>query len=143
MMERSDNLREAVRLLHSDSKNTLVVVNSEETYVFTQRGVKPLLEIITDTPDLLNGASVADKVTGAATAFILVRGGVKELHTGVISERAEQILTENGISFSADTRVPHIINRTGDGFCPMEMAVEGINEPSDAINAIEVRLSQL
>ncbi|MBR2461224.1 MAG: DUF1893 domain-containing protein [Clostridia bacterium] len=136
-------LMTAKQLLNSSREATLAVVNPRTSRVFTQRGVKPLLDLATTSPAFLAGASVADKVTGAAAAFILVYAGAKELHTGVISRRAEEILTKYGISYQADTRVEYIINRRGDGFCPMETAVKDINDPAEAVKAISKTLSAM
>ena len=136
-------IEQAVSLLKSHEKNTLAVVNRGESRVFTRRGVAPLLELLNSEPNVLRGASVADKVTGAATAFMLVYGGAKRLHTGVISRRAAKILSEYSIEFTADTVVENIINRTGDGFCPMELAVKDIDEPAEAVRAVVKKLDEL
>ena len=94
----TEELTQALNLLKSDRTVTLAAVNHGENRIFTARGVKPLLELATDAPEFLEGASVADKVTGAASAFILVQGKVKELYTDVISQRAAEILEEHGFS---------------------------------------------
>ena len=139
----TEQLKKAIELLKSDRSITLAVVNLEDTRLFTARGVKPLLELTTATPELLEGASVADKVTGAASAFLLVQGKAKELYTDVISERAENILKEHGIPYSAALVVDRIANRQGDGFCPMETAVQGIEDPENAVKAISNKLTEL
>ena len=139
----TEQLKKAVELLKSDRSITLAVVNPREIRTFTARGVKPLLELITATPEVLENASVADKVTGAASAFILVQGKVKELYTDVISARAEEILNEHGIPYYASLAVDKISNRQGDGFCPMETAVQGIDDPQNAIQAISSKLTEL
>ena len=131
------SIESAVKLLHSSGEATLAVVNHGISRVYTERGVKPLLDLATTAPDFLRGATVADKVTGAAAAFILVYAGAKELYTGVISKRAEEVLRKYGISYEAETHVEHIINRRGDGFCPMETAVRGIETPEEAVDAVK------
>ena len=139
----TEQLKKAIELLKSDRSITLAVVNLEETRLFTARGVKPLLELATATPELLEGASVADKVTGAASAFLLVQGRVKELYTDVISSRAEEVLREHGIPYTSALVVDRIANRQGDGFCPMETAVQGIDDPKNAVKAISEKLTEL
>ena len=139
----TEELTKALNLLKSDRAITLAVVNRGKNRIFTARGVKPLLELATATPDFLEGASVADKVTGAASAFILVQGKVKELYTDVISQRAAEILEEHGIPYTAPTTVGGIVNRQGNGNCPMESAVKDINDPQKAIRAISDKLTEL
>ena len=139
----TEQLKKAIDLLKSDRSITLAVVNHEETRLFTARGVKPLLELTTATPELLEGASVADKVTGAASAFLLVQGKAKELYTDVISARAEEVLKEHEIPYTAALVVDRIVNRQGDGFCPMETAVQGIEDPKNAVKAISDKLTEL
>ena len=139
----TEELTKALNLLKSDRAITLAVVNRGENRIFTARGVKPLLELATATPEFLEGASVADKVTGAASAFILVQGKAKELYTDVISQRAANILTDHGIPYTAPTTVGGIVNRQGNGSCPMETAVKDIDDPQKAIKAISEKLTEL
>ena len=139
----TEELKHAIELLRSDRAITLAVVNHGENRIFTARGVKPLLELATATPEFLEGASVADKVTGAASAFLLVQGKVKELYTNVISERAGEILHSHGIEYTAAMTVGGIVNRSGDGACPMETAVKEITDPKAAVKAISDKLTEL
>ena len=139
----TEELTKALSLLKSDRAITLAVVNRGESRIFSARGVKPLLELATATTGFLEGASVADKVTGSASAFILVQSKVKELYTDVISERAAQILKEHGIPYVAPTTVEGIVNRQGNGSCPMETAVKDIEDPQRAIRAISDKLTEL
>jgi len=139
----TEELKNALDMLKSDRVITLAVVKNGEKRIFTARGVKPLLELATTTPDFLEGASVADKVTGAASAFILAQGKAKELYTDVISERAAEILTQHGIHYIAATTVGQIVNRQGDGGCPLEAAVKEISDPQAAVKAISKKLTDL
>ena len=59
------------------------------------------------------------------------------------SREAEEALKQHGIQIEADTLVPRIVNRTGDGLCPMETSVLGISDPAEARKAIERRLAEL
>lgn len=133
----------AKKLLGEDSSITLAVVNKKKTFVSRERGIKPIFSLYKNDPEFLFGASVADKVTGRASAFVLVAGGVVVLHSGIISEKAFEVLKEANITVTFDKQVDCIINRTGDGICPMEQATKGCYTPSDAINAIEKKLYEL
>ena len=56
--------------------------------LFTQRGVADLYDLLTQEPDFLKGALIADKVVGKGAAALMILGGIKELHTDIISSKA-------------------------------------------------------
>lgn len=113
----SMDMNRLVELLH-DSGATLVVESRGEVMTFTSRGVKDLFELYTNHRELLQGARVADKVTGAGAAALMALGGVAEYHTDVISEKALSLLDRSGVAGMAEKVVPYIINRAGTGQCP-------------------------
>ena len=65
------------------------------------------------------------------------------VHALVLSEGAEEVFLRFGMPYRFDVRVPAIRNRAGDGFCPMEQAVLGIEDPLEALKFIRIRLAQL
>ncbi|MBQ9802831.1 MAG: DUF1893 domain-containing protein [Clostridia bacterium] len=123
---------------------TCVLCRGACTHTATARGVAPLLQWLEDETDL-RGFFAADKVVGGAAAFLYVLLGVAHVHACVISARAIDVLTANGIAFSYDTAVPAIKNRTGDGFCPMERATASLPvcAPADALAVIKETLLRL
>lgn len=82
------------------------------------------------------GYSVADKIVGKAAAHIYTLLGVKEVYAKVMSEEGLKILTQSGISATYEELVSKIINRAGDGICPMEMAVRNLDDPHLALQAV-------
>ncbi|MDE6854586.1 MAG: DUF1893 domain-containing protein [Muribaculaceae bacterium] len=118
-MTLSPVLANLVEVLRSGS-HTLAVAAGGSVRTFTRRGVADLYSLLTEQPELLRGASVADKVTGKGAAALMMLGGVAEMHTGVISESALELLAQSDMSVSYDRKVPHIRNRRGDGMCPVE-----------------------
>lgn len=105
----SMDMNRLVELLH-DSGATLVVESRGEVMTFTCRGVKDLFELYTNHRELLQGARVADKVTGAGAAALMALGGVAEYHTDVISEKALSLLDRAGVAGMAE-KIP--ISSTG------------------------------
>lgn len=53
-----------------------------------------------------------------------------------MSEAARDILLANGIACGCEDLVPFIMNRAGDGQCPMDACVAGISDPHEAERAI-------
>ena len=136
-------LLNAKALLES-SAGTLAVINvsGERNFVSHERGIRPLLGLLRNDPGLLKGAYIADKVTGRASAWLLVKGGVNMLYTEILSRPAAEVLEENGIAFEFGSMTDGIVNRTGDGPCPMESATAGCTSPEQAIEAIERKLEE-
>lgn len=136
-----NDLTEAINILNSD-KYTCVLCRGSAVYTSTERGVKPLLDLLDAGTDL-QGFSAADKVVGKAAAFLYVLLGVKEVYARVMSEMAVCVLNDNGISAKYDINVKNIINRAGTGNCPMEEAVSGLSSPSEALKAVRLKLLRL
>ena len=61
-------IEEAATLLHS-GKYSCVIKKGEITRTFTRRGVADLYELYQDTPELLAGACIADKIDGLLRHF--------------------------------------------------------------------------
>ena len=60
-----------------------------------------------------------------------------------LSEPAEEVLKAHGIYVQYETLVPNIINRRGDGICPFEAAVMGIDDPEKAYDAILQKMHEM
>ena len=121
---------------------TSVICKGDDVYTSTSRGVAPILSLI-DRGVALDGFSAADKVIGKAAAMLLVYLGVAEIYGDVMSRMAEEYLAAHGVRYSYSELCDRVINRSGDGFCPMELAVTDIDDPAQALTAIRNRLDEL
>lgn len=121
---------------------TCVFMSEVQTLTSKKRGVAPLLNLI-DEKKSLRGFCAADKVVGAGAAYLYVILEVKELFALTLSEPAKLILKQNGILCYYDNCVPNIINRAGDGVCPMEKAVARAKNPAEALMCIRKALAEL
>lgn len=129
------SLEQAKSLLIS-SASTIAVVSNGEVFTSHERGVKPLLHLLTEKKGFLKGASVADKVIGKAAALLMALGEIKEVHTLIISEPAIKVFEKHNIPCFYDKKVTHIVNRTGDGLCPMESLCLDVENPQEAFDRI-------
>ena len=93
--------------------------------------------------EFLKGASVADKVIGKAAALLMALGEIKEVHTLIISEPAIKVFEKYNIACFYDKKVDRIINRTGDGLCPMETLCLDVDNPAEAFTKIKEKLSKM
>lgn len=128
-------LEDIIRLLH-EGKHSLVVSNGE-VRTFDRRGVADLYALLREDSDFLKGASVADKVVGKAAAALMILGEVGELHADVVSRPALDLFADSGVRVSYGTAVPHIINRTKTGWCPLETCCRYCLTPQDCLVRIE------
>ena len=105
-----------------DRAYTCALYKDGKAYTSSERGILPLLKwVLAKAP--LQGFSAADKVVGKAAAFLYALMEVDGVYAQVMSEGAYQTLLRHGTQPFYGLRVPGIINRTGDGPCPMEQAV--------------------
>lgn len=112
-------------LLRED--DTLVVITPDGTeHHLSERGVAPLYKACKN--GWLTGATVVDKVTGLGAAVVMARGGVARYFTRVISRKALDYLAHKGIPGEALAVVDGIINRRGDGPCPLEARLSLVAE---------------
>ncbi|MDE5973209.1 MAG: DUF1893 domain-containing protein [Eubacterium sp.] len=135
------DLTNAVEILNKENY-TCVLCCGDDKYTSSKRGVKPLIDWLESGIDF-NGFSAADKVVGNAAAFLYVLLGIKAVYAPVISEAAIHTLKENGVEIQYDLAVEYIVNRSGDGNCPMEESVKGISDPEKALCAIRKKLKEL
>ena len=136
----SDQAR-AIALLKS-SHHTCVLCRGEETWTSDRTGIAPMLGFLEDGLDL-SGASAADRIVGKAAAMLFVLAGVTSLYAEVLSERALPVLERYGVAVSWGTLTPAIINRRGDGPCPMEAAVDTVDDPRAALDAVRATVARL
>lgn len=109
----------AVAMLR-EGNHSLVVARDGEFRCFDSRGVADLYRLLSNEPEVLDGAFVADKVVGKGAAALMSLGHVKGVNTGVISRGALELLDREGVVAEYDLLVENIINRTGTGICPVE-----------------------
>lgn len=105
------------------------------------RGIAYIIDLY--EKDMLAGAFVADKIVGKAAAMVFTVGGVAQCYAENISEGALKWLTDHNIPTEYTNISEHIINRTGDGICPMELTVQDIDNEKEAIEALKKKIEEL
>ena len=136
------NKLDFVRQTLKDGEYTCVVSVGDEVFTSRERGVKPLLDFLSSGLSF-KGAFAADKTIGAGAAYLYVLLGVDSLWANVISESALEILKSNNINVFYEQLVPYIINRKGDGVCPIETAVENAKSSEEAYQLIVETLAKI
>ena len=120
---------------------TLFLCNEGKVTFSEERGIKPLLALA-ETSEW-HGAFAADKIVGKAAAMLYSLMGVRAVYAEVMSEPAKEMLKRHGIRAECETLCGNIINRSGNGLCPMEQAVLELDDPKDSLDAIHKKIQQL
>lgn len=135
------NIEKAKELLASDGY-TCVLCRGDTVYTSRDKGISPMLDFI-DGGISLEGFSAADKIVGKAAAMLFVLAGVDELFAEVLSKNAADVLEKYGIAYTFGTMTDIIINRKGNGICPMEEATADIDDPAEAFIAVKNKRDKL
>ncbi len=140
-------MEEIKRILHEGEKGHSLVVKtvSDEVFSFDGRGISDLMRLLNTSPDILEGAMLADKVVGKAAAALMILGGIKAVYADTISEPALQLFASvaPGIEVTYENKVEYIINRTKTGWCPMELACKDAKTPAECLERIKAKFAEL
>lgn len=132
-----DKLAIAKKYLYDNDLKLVVMKAGIPLATSKDRGIKPVYDVYTKEIHHLEGAYIADRVTGKAAAMILSEAGIKGIYTDLISEAAVEILEQYPILVEYKKRVPYILNREGDGMCPIEEISRGVVDVEGLIIGIE------
>lgn len=136
-----DSIEKPVRIKASAKERllrenfTVVLAGGDRILSSRERGIKPLIDIIESGEDV-RGYVAADRIVGKAAALLYAYMGVSEVYAVVASESAATVCAQYGIKLAYSALTREIINRKGDGICPMEAAVRDIDEPEEAYKTL-------
>lgn len=131
-----NNLKE---ILLKENHTIVIYKNDASVIVSDDRGVAPLMNLLKEDVKQLQDSIIADKVIGKAAALLMAYAGVKEVYTPVISKPAVDVFEKYNVKVSYDKVVDRIINRKGDGLCPMETLCIDIDDPEEAFVQLGIR----
>ena len=142
MNNNNNNLEKAIKILEEEKDLTLVLVLNESIYKSSEKGIKPLLQLLNSGKNYLN-YSAADKIVGKAAAMLYKLLNVNDIYGEVMSISAINFLKQNNINFKYKIKTKEIINRKGTRICPMEETVLNIENPTEAKKLLENKLKEL
>lgn len=119
------NLELANQLLKDYHCTCIILKNEEIVYTSTYIGVKPLLLFLDENISLEKDDKLIliDKIIGRAALLLAAKCKINRIFTPIISAEAITAAEKYNIEWEANTIVPHIINREGNGKCPIESSV--------------------
>ena len=103
---------------------------------YWERGVRDLYRLVSEEPEMLAGALVADKVVGKGAAALLAYGKVSGVYALVMSTPARELLEQNGVEVRCKQEVDHIVNRLKTDWCPVEKLCRNLNTPEMCVKEI-------
>lgn len=108
--------------IQSLSGHSIVLCRQGEIILSDKRGIAPMMDWISQGKDL-RGFSAADRIVGKAAAMLFVKAGIREVYAETLSEEGKRYLSRQNIPVSFKILTDKIINRSGNGLCPMESTV--------------------
>ncbi len=113
-----------------------VICNNGKIYPYFKKGVTDLLNVLEKEPEIMEGAFIADKVVGKATAALMITGKVKGIYAVTVSEFALDLLKSYNVEIMYETLTGYIINRTGTDWCPLEKLCADVSDIDDCVSLI-------
>ena len=132
-------MQQLIEILRRE-KCSLVVKNHDIVTTYSKPGVRDLEYLLNHDPEMLHGATIADKVIGKAAAAMVVVGGVKELYAEVMSKRAIPFLEEAGIVYTYGTLVD-TIKEEGDR-CQLEKITAPATTPEETVALLRTHFEE-
>lgn len=132
-------MQQLIEILRRE-KCSLVVKNHDIVTTYSKPGVRDLEYLLDHDPEILHGATIADKVIGKAAAAMVVVGGVKELYAEVMSKKAIPFLEEAGIAYTYGTLVD-TIKEEGDR-CQLEKITAPATTPEETVDLLRTHFEE-
>jgi len=129
---------EIVKERLSEKSLTLSIVkNGEIIFETVSNGISGFLEAIEKFGDGLEGASVADRVTGKAIALLCVYAKVKAVYAIILSKGAKSVFEKHAVYHEWEELVENILDVKKAGICPFEKLANEISNPKDAYKRLK------
>ncbi len=107
----------------------------------SSKGIRPHLEAIEKLGrEGIRGSVVADKIIGRAAALLILYSNPSEIHAGVITTKARELLEAKRVKVYQASEVSAIKEKDGRIYCPFEAMVQGLNDPEEAYLAIVAKI---
>lgn len=120
---------------------TFVCMKDQDVFHSEKHGIAPIMQVLSENPELLRDAYVEDRVIGRAAALLLIYGQIRALYAELISEYAVEVLAKTKMEVRYERIVPSIMNRNKTGMCPMEETVLAVDNPEIAYGMLRKKMS--
>ena len=134
---------QALQKIKNDDASAVLVKDNLMVAQGHGKGIRPLMDLHDKWPELLEDASLIDKVIGRAAAFIAIDGKARTVYGELMSQEAFDLLQKNHIPATYGKLVPQILNRHKNGLCPMEETVAHTDNPKKAVELLKQKMETL
>lgn len=128
---------------NNEGKTCVVYRGDEQVFSSEMKGVRPLMDYLNEKGPSDEPLIVYDRIMGRGAVMLALAIGAKVLHTPIISETALELAQKYNTRVSYGKTIPYVINRSGDGRCPIESAVLEIDDVKEGLGVIRKTLEQL
>jgi hypothetical protein len=132
------DLEIAKKRLNEKRLTLSIVKNGEVIFETVSSGISGFFEAIEKFGNGLEGASVADRVTGKAIALLCVYAKIKAVYAMVLSKGAKTVFEKYAIHCEWKELVENILDVKKAGICPFEKLAEEISNPKDAYKRLKL-----
>jgi len=124
-----DDLEIAKDALRRGDYSLVIVRDGRIIYASRSHGIGGILGAIEELDNRIEGASVADRIIGKATALLLAYSKVKDAYAVIISRNGLETLRSHGVQVDYENLVPKILDRSRREICPFEKIALEIDSP--------------
>ncbi|MGI6243920.1 MAG: DUF1893 domain-containing protein [Prevotella sp.] len=136
-------MEKLISILHEQNCSLVLCDSSGLVHTYYNKGVRDLDYLLDHHPEILRGATIADKVTGKAAAGMAIVGGAKYIYADILSRQALPLLDAADISYSYGSLVDHIIIPAGDRRCPLEQIVATATTAEDVVRMLKAHFREM
>lgn len=113
---------EKAKQIFSENEYTFVLLSEENIITSTDKGLKPMVDLIESNEDFSEYV-ICDKITGRAAAFLYVLLGIEKVHAKKMAKLAVQILDRAEIEYSYDEMIETVLDENMTEIDPVELSV--------------------
>ncbi|MEO0049521.1 MAG: DUF1893 domain-containing protein [candidate division WOR-3 bacterium] len=99
----------------------LAYLNNKLIFRSKKCGIEPLLDYLQEHSSLKSGVVFFDKIVGRCAALLLIKANAGMVYTPEISKAGLSVLRKYQIPCFYLKKIPHVLNRSKTGTCPMEL----------------------
>jgi len=103
-------------------------------------GIRPILEVIEELKEKIQGSIVGDRILGKASALLCRYSKIKGVYSPQATKTAIAVLIIAGIPSQIDEMIPYIKNRDGGDVCPFEKMLSDIDSPEEAYEILKEKV---
>lgn len=120
---------------------SIVVVKNGDVLIKKKGdGIRPILEVIEELKEEIQGSIVGDRILGKASALLCRYSKAKGVYSPQATKTAIAVLIIAGIPSQIDEMIPYIKNRDGSDVCHFEKMLLDIDSPEVAYEILKEKI---